>query len=87
MAAAAAALPQTTTAATDALLAGGQQGLERFGVDVPEVVDRDQGDRLAGERPDELAQLAVEARQEEVGEAVAGTQRERVGHGLLAIRR
>jgi hypothetical protein len=35
------------------------------------VIDRDQRHRRAGERPDELAQLAVEAGQDEIGDAIA----------------
>ena len=65
-------------------LAGIDQAGELAGVKIGEIVDRDQGHGRAGERPDELAQLAVEPRQREVGNAITGTKAERVGHRVRA---
>jgi len=60
--------------------AGRHQAFELRGIEMGEIVDGEQGDGMAGERPDELAQLAVEPGQREIGNAITGTKAERVGH-------
>jgi hypothetical protein len=54
-------------------LAAGSESSELLDVQRLQVVDRDQRHGAAGEGPDELAQLAVAAWQDEVGNAIAGS--------------
>ena len=61
-------------------LAGGHQVVELRGIEIAEIVDGEEGHGIAGERPDELAQLAVEPGQREIGNAITGAKAERVGH-------